>query len=131
VVLAGDAAHTAHFSIGSGTKLAIEDAVALSSNLYLHDGVKQALRAYEQERKQALRRFQRNAHFSASWFENIERYLGLPDRKVFMLLRKRRSPVMARIPPRVVLAPWHRGKRAGPKVHPSDSVPSPRGKTSL
>jgi len=90
VVLAGDAAHTTHFSLGSGTRLAIEDAVVLSRTLYLHDSVEQALTAYEKERMQALRRFQRDAKRSASWFENIERYLGLPDRELFMLLRKRR-----------------------------------------
>lgn len=90
VVLVGDAAHTAHFSIGEGTRLAIEDAVALSRNLVLHDSVERALAAYEKQRMRALRGFQLNAQLSASWFENIERYVGLPDRELFMLLRKRR-----------------------------------------
>jgi 2-polyprenyl-6-methoxyphenol hydroxylase-like FAD-dependent oxidoreductase len=90
VVLAGDAAHTTHFSIGEGTRLAIEDAVALSRNLFLHDRCSPALAAYEKERAQAVRGFQQNAELSASWFENIESYLGLPDRELFLLLRKRR-----------------------------------------
>lgn len=101
VVLAGDAAHTAHFSLGSGTRLAIEDAVSLSRNLFSHRSIEQALTAYEQERMPKVREFQRNARFSAAWFENIERYLGLPDREVLTLLLNRRSPIVARTPPRV------------------------------
>jgi 2-polyprenyl-6-methoxyphenol hydroxylase-like FAD-dependent oxidoreductase len=98
-VLMGDAAHTTHFSIGSGTKLALEDAIALSRNLRLFDGVEDALETYERERKQALHRTLTDAHFSATWFENIERYLGLPDREILLLLLLRRSPLLARIPP--------------------------------
>src|SRR5207244_12663977 len=51
VVLVGDAAHTAHFSIGSGTKLAMEDAIALAAALQRHRDVPSALAAYEEERR--------------------------------------------------------------------------------
>ncbi len=106
VVLAGDAAHTTHFSLGSGTRLAIEDAISLAKTLF-SPVLEQALTAYEKERMRELRRFQRNSWFSALWFENIERYLGLSDRELFMLLRDRRSPLMARVPPRVYF--WLQG----------------------
>ena len=55
IVLAGDAAHTTHYSIGSGTKLAIEDAIALAENLQHHSGLELALRSYERQRQAALR----------------------------------------------------------------------------
>ena len=101
IVLAGDAAHTAHFSIGSGTALAMEDAIAMARQLRAHSDLGQALAAYERERKRALRQIQSDAHFSALWFETIERYLGLPDRDIFRLLLLRRSPLLARMPPRL------------------------------
>jgi 2-polyprenyl-6-methoxyphenol hydroxylase-like FAD-dependent oxidoreductase len=68
-VLAGDAAHTNHFTIGSGTKLAIEDAIGLASALGAHDYLGPALPAYERERKAALLRLQREARNSTRWFE--------------------------------------------------------------
>ena len=69
LVLAGDAAHTNHFTIGSGTKLAIEDAIGLASALGAHDYLGPALPAYERERKAALLRLQREARNSTRWFE--------------------------------------------------------------
>jgi anthraniloyl-CoA monooxygenase len=74
VVLLGDAAHTAHFSIGSGTKLAMEDALALAACLHEQDGVPGALAAYEAERRPVVASTQRAAQASLEWFENIGQY---------------------------------------------------------
>jgi anthraniloyl-CoA monooxygenase len=77
VVLLGDAAHTAHFTIGSGTKLAMEDAVALAQALQRHPGSLQAaFTDYELERQPVVERFQEAARDSATWFENVRRYDG-------------------------------------------------------
>jgi anthraniloyl-CoA monooxygenase len=78
VVLLGDAAHTAHFSIGSGTKLAMEDAVALAWAFRSHgpDHVGSALAAYEAERRPIVESTQRAAQASLEWFEGISRYVG-------------------------------------------------------
>jgi anthraniloyl-CoA monooxygenase len=78
VVLVGDAAHTAHFTIGSGTKLAMEDAVALGQALQRHpDDLEAAFTDYELERQPVVERFQDAARDSATWFENVRRYDGL------------------------------------------------------
>jgi anthraniloyl-CoA monooxygenase len=74
VVLLGDAAHTAHFSIGSGTKLAMEDALALAACLHEQPGVPAALAAYEAERRPVVASTQRAAQASLEWFENIGQY---------------------------------------------------------
>ncbi len=75
VVLIGDAAHTAHFSIGSGTKLAMEDAIALSEALqHEPDDLERALERYERERRPAVESVQRAADTSLRWFEETERY---------------------------------------------------------
>ena len=76
VVLVGDAAHTAHFSIGSGTKLAMEDAIALAGALGRHADVATALAAYEAERRPEVESLQRAAQVSLAWFEEAERYHG-------------------------------------------------------
>jgi anthraniloyl-CoA monooxygenase len=77
VVLLGDAAHTAHFSIGSGTKLAMEDAVALAWALREHgDDVSSATAAYEAERRPVVESTQRAAQASLEWFEGIGRYVA-------------------------------------------------------
>lgn len=75
VVLIGDAAHTAHFSIGSGTKLALEDAQALVANVTREKDVGHALKLYEQQRRPQVESFQRAAHVSLTWFEDTERYM--------------------------------------------------------
>jgi anthraniloyl-CoA monooxygenase len=77
-VLVGDAAHTAHFSIGSGTKLAIEDAIALAVALESHDDLADALVAYELERRPVVERFQEAARQSAEYFEEVPRHWQLP-----------------------------------------------------
>src|SRR3954468_21546386 len=93
VVLLGDAAHTAHFSIGSGTKLAMEDAISLAWWFGRHDGdVEAALEAYEAERRAIVESTQRAAQGSLEWFEGIERYMGQEPR-IFafnLLTRSRR-----------------------------------------
>jgi anthraniloyl-CoA monooxygenase len=75
VVLLGDAAHTAHFSIGSGTKLAMEDALALAACLHEQPDVPAALDAYEQERRPVVLSTQRAAQASLEWFENLGQYV--------------------------------------------------------
>jgi 2-polyprenyl-6-methoxyphenol hydroxylase-like FAD-dependent oxidoreductase len=100
IVLAGDAAHTTHFTIGSGTKLAIEDAIALADNLRRHDDLGPALESYEKERQAALLKPQVDARFSAQWFENIPRYIDLKPRQFGALLRERRTPLLPRLSPR-------------------------------
>lgn len=77
VVLLGDAAHTAHFSIGSGTKLALEDAIALAAKLDEHSRLGDALEAYEAERRIEVLRLQSAARNSTEWFENVARYARL------------------------------------------------------
>lgn len=76
VVLLGDAAHTAHFSVGSGTKLAMEDALALSRALASHGRVELALAAWEAERRPQVEALQRAAQASLEWLEQTERYYG-------------------------------------------------------
>ncbi|WP_406391465.1 bifunctional salicylyl-CoA 5-hydroxylase/oxidoreductase [Streptomyces sp. NBC_00882] len=91
VVLLGDAAHTAHFSIGSGTKLAMEDALALAACLHEHPTVDEALTAYETERRPVVESTQRAAQASLEWFENIGRYAGQdPAQFCFNLLTRSR-----------------------------------------
>jgi anthraniloyl-CoA monooxygenase len=76
-VLLGDAAHTAHFSIGSGTKLAMEDAIALAEAFGRQPSVESALDWYEQVRRPAVEAYQEAAGESLRWFERLERYAGL------------------------------------------------------
>ncbi|MBV8202518.1 MAG: bifunctional salicylyl-CoA 5-hydroxylase/oxidoreductase, partial [Acidobacteria bacterium] len=95
VVLIGDAAHTAHFSIGSGTKLAMEDAIALARALNAPGGgtggpcLAAALAAYEEERKTEALRLQNAARNSMEWFENVRRYIRLePPQFAYSLLTR-------------------------------------------
>lgn len=90
VILLGDAAHTAHFSIGSGTRLAMEDSIALQQALVAHPGdVEGALAAYETERKPPVESLQRAAQASLEWFEDTERYMDMdPEQFVFNLLTR-------------------------------------------
>ncbi len=77
VVLLGDAAHTAHFSIGSGTKLAFEDAIRLAEAATAGDDLEAALSAYEADRRVEVLKLQSAARNSTEWFETVERYVGL------------------------------------------------------
>lgn len=90
-VLLGDAAHTAHFSIGSGTKLAVEDALALAACLEEQPDIPAALQAYEAERRPVVASTQRAARASLEWFERLPDYLDQPPRQfAFNLLTRSR-----------------------------------------
>jgi anthraniloyl-CoA monooxygenase len=91
VVLLGDAAHTAHFSIGSGTKLAMEDALALVACLAESPDPPGALAAYQAERQPVVVSTQRAAQASLEWFENLDQYFNQPPlRFAFNLLTRSR-----------------------------------------
>ena len=77
VVMVGDALHTAHFSIGSGTKLALEDAIALFACFGNAATVDQALRLFESTRKPVIEEYQAAAYESMLWFENARQYMSL------------------------------------------------------
>jgi anthraniloyl-CoA monooxygenase len=82
VVLMGDAAHTAHFSVGSGTKLALEDAIELARCIGRSPAdLKQALRDYEAVRSVEVLKIQNAARNSTEWFENVARYVHLPPQQ--------------------------------------------------
>jgi anthraniloyl-CoA monooxygenase len=88
-VLLGDAAHTAHFSIGSGTKLAMEDAVSLAQALLRERDVTSAFDAYEAERRIEVLRLQNAARNSMEWFESAPRYAALePEQFAYSLLTR-------------------------------------------
>ncbi len=80
----GDAAHTAHFSIGSGTKLALEDAIELSRCFANSTGTDQALQAYEAVRSVEVLKIQNAARNSTEWFENVDRYSGMEAEQFFL-----------------------------------------------
>ena len=89
VVLIGDAAHTAHFSIGSGTKLALEDAIALARALDGRRPLADALAGYQEERMTEALRLQNAARNSMEWFENVRRYRHLePEQFAYSLLTR-------------------------------------------
>jgi len=81
VVLMGDAAHTAHFSIGSGTKLAMEDAISLARHAATATDLSRALAAYEAERSVEVLKLQSAARNRTEWFENVARHTRLPPRQ--------------------------------------------------
>ena len=92
IVLMGDAAHTAHFSIGSGTKLALEDAIELTRCFAKTSDVTETLQAYEAVRSVEVLKIQNAARNSTEWFENVERYSGLEAEQFFysMMTRSQR-----------------------------------------
>jgi anthraniloyl-CoA monooxygenase len=93
VVLMGDAAHSAHFSIGSGTKLALEDAIELARCFAAHgDAPAAALAAYEEVRAVEVLKIQSAARNSMEWFENVQRYTAMeaPQFAYSMLTRSQR-----------------------------------------
>ena len=104
MVLLGDALHTAHFSIGSGTKLAIEDAIALHECFQKTSDVRTALADFESVRKPVIEAYQSAAYESMRWFENARKFMGLsPIELAYALMTrsgrvdyedlKRRDPV--------------------------------------
>jgi anthraniloyl-CoA monooxygenase len=90
VVLMGDAAHTAHFSIGSGTKLALEDAIELANVLRDAGGdLRDALARYQSVRSVEVLKIQNAARNSTEWFENVERYSRLaPEQFAYSLITR-------------------------------------------
>jgi len=92
VVLMGDAAHSAHYSIGSGTKLALEDAIELARCFGAHGDAASALAAYEEVRAVEVLKLQSAARNSMEWFENVERYTAMeaPQFAYSMLTRSQR-----------------------------------------
>jgi len=90
VVLMGDAAHTAHFSIGSGTKLALEDAIELRRSLLANNlNLDAALQHYEEVRSIEVLKIQNAARNSTEWFESVERYASLePEQFAYSLLTR-------------------------------------------
>ncbi|MGH3912868.1 MAG: FAD-dependent monooxygenase [Pseudonocardiaceae bacterium] len=91
VVLMGDAAHTTHFSIGSGTTLAMQDAIALADNVDKYDDPQVALRTYQQERRVAVRDAQGAALNSTKWFENVSPHINQETTQFAYDLWKRRG----------------------------------------
>ncbi|HEY5790257.1 MAG TPA: bifunctional salicylyl-CoA 5-hydroxylase/oxidoreductase, partial [Gammaproteobacteria bacterium] len=89
LVLMGDAAHTAHFSIGSGTKLAFEDAVDLATRLHSGVSLGEALDGYQEARRLEVLKLQSAARNSMEWFENLPRYVHLdPVQFTYALLTR-------------------------------------------
>ncbi|CAN7635647.1 bifunctional salicylyl-CoA 5-hydroxylase/oxidoreductase [Trinickia sp. LjRoot230] len=90
VVLIGDAAHTAHFSIGSGTKLALEDAIELANRIDAHSGdLQAALAQYQSARSVDVLRLQNAARNSTEWFEHVDRYASFePEQFAYSLLTR-------------------------------------------
>ncbi|GAB4266780.1 MAG: bifunctional salicylyl-CoA 5-hydroxylase/oxidoreductase [Pararhodobacter sp.] len=79
VVLMGDAAATGHFSIGSGSRLAFDSAIALANYLHSEPSLQQAFARYQEERRLEVLRLQSAARNSLEWFEEVERYLDMPS----------------------------------------------------
>jgi len=78
VVLMGDAAATGHFSIGSGSRLAMDSAIALAGYLHSEPAMERAFERYQEERRLEVLRLQSAARNSLEWFEEVERYLDMP-----------------------------------------------------
>jgi 2-polyprenyl-6-methoxyphenol hydroxylase-like FAD-dependent oxidoreductase len=123
IVLAGDSAHTAHYSLGQGTKMALEDATVLADSLKRNDNLKSALTAYEAQRKDELVRPLSEARCSAEWFERLPRYIDLKPHQFATLLESRWSPLVQ------VLPPWasYQLRRATQRVPALDRIRGPIG----
>jgi 2-polyprenyl-6-methoxyphenol hydroxylase-like FAD-dependent oxidoreductase len=113
IVLAGDAAHTTHFTIGSGTTLALQDAIALADSLRQHGEQELALDSYEKRRKAEIGLLQSDARFSRQWFENFSRYADLDPDKFSVLLDGRRSPLLPRLSPNLYYRLHQATEKAG------------------
>ncbi|MFJ5834705.1 FAD-dependent monooxygenase [Streptomyces sp. NPDC093089] len=114
LVLLGDAAHTTHYSIGAGTTLALEDALALAEALRGHTDLDAALTTYGKRRRAELVSAQSAARYSAQWYENLPRYMALEPAKMFALLGQRHSPLLPHIPPQL----YYRLDRAADHLQP-------------
>ncbi|MFF8280180.1 FAD-dependent monooxygenase [Streptomyces lateritius] len=122
LVLLGDAAHTTHYSIGAGTTLALEDALALAAALRDVGGgpgrdggdLDSALTRYGRRRRAELLSAQSAARYSAQWYENLPRYMSLDPVQMFALLGQRHSPLLPHIPPQL----YYRLDRAAEQLEP-------------
>ncbi|MFJ9810815.1 FAD-dependent monooxygenase [Streptomyces sp. NPDC101158] len=128
-VLIGDAAHTAHWSIGSGTRLAVEDAIVLATELAARPGrVPEALATFERVRRPQVEKFQAAARRSERYFEKMPRYTGFePDQFAYQLTArswKITHADIARRDPGFVAGydAWFHGRATG---RPVDVAPSP------
>jgi 2-polyprenyl-6-methoxyphenol hydroxylase-like FAD-dependent oxidoreductase len=101
IVLAGDSAHTVHYSLGQGTTMALNDAIVLADSLCLHTDVETALTAYETRRKAELVPTLSAARRSSEWFEHLQRYIHLQPHQFAFVLHARWSPMIAILPPRL------------------------------
>ncbi|SEL30620.1 FAD-dependent monooxygenase [Nonomuraea pusilla] len=99
LVLVGDAAHTTHYSVGSGTSLALEDAAILAHALRVSPRIETALARYERRARGRMRAAQRAARRSAQWYEDFPRYAGLPMPHLVRLLSMRHSRLLPHVPP--------------------------------
>jgi len=93
VVLLGDALHTAHFSIGSGTKLAMEDAIALAQSFQQTSNVRDALAHFTETRRPMIEEYQAAAFESMLWFENAQQFMGLSPMKLALSVMMRSGRV--------------------------------------
>jgi anthraniloyl-CoA monooxygenase len=129
VILLGDAAHTAHFSIGSGTKLAMEDALALAACLREQPGLDAALAAYEDERRPVVASTQRAAQASLEWFENLGQYLHQePEQFAFNIMTRSRRVTHGNLRVRdpefaARIDAWFAGHEKRRGMAPGDVVP--------
>ena len=151
VVLLGDAAHTTHFAIGSGTKLAMQDSMALAASLAASDDLEMALNGYEQGRKAAIAPLQQAAKASSEWFERFGEYADLPSTMFAYALSDRRGGyptwryvlhvTTQRSAPRTLLRwalsarRWIRGRRrsggSSGRIQPSSSAHRPTASTGI
>jgi 2-polyprenyl-6-methoxyphenol hydroxylase-like FAD-dependent oxidoreductase len=113
LVLLGDAAHTTHYSIGSGTGLALGDAAVLAEELQRDTRLEPALTRYEHNRIGEIRSAQRSARHSAQWFENLPRYIDRPPEQLLELLGQRHSGLLAHLPPALYYRIWRLAGRFG------------------
>ena len=128
VVLLGDAAHTAHFSIGSGTKLAFEDAIRLAEALTEGGDLDAALADYEAERRVEVLKLQSAARNSTEWFETVDRYVDLdPLQFAYSLLTRsqRVSHENLRLRDRDFLTSVERWFAESAGAPPTDEPPAP------
>ncbi len=129
VILLGDAAHTAHFSIGSGTKLALEDAIALDRSLAQSpDDLPAALARYQAERTVEVLKLQNAARNSTEWFEHVDRYASLaPEQLAYSLLTRsqRISHENLRVRDAAYVGAFERwfAQRAGLDIRPDVAAP--------
>lgn len=112
IVLLGDSAHTTHFSIGQGTKLAFDDAITLADSIRAESSFEQALQAYENQRRADLALPLSQARRSAQWFENLPRYTAFEPPQFATLLHLRHSPLLEVLPPRLIYLLHHATERS-------------------